>query len=72
MVLAWTLTTAHSGSVFPNSGVTQPVTLDRQKKIINFIDPESGKCIFDVDGDNASSRSGESSARQTPQPVSTI
>ncbi|KAK6621849.1 hypothetical protein RUM44_001656 [Polyplax serrata] len=57
----------HGGTMMSNPGVSQQVKASRPKKVLEIIDPKDGRNILLTDNDNTS-RSGESSARQTPQP----
>lgn len=55
-------------------GCSQDSKFRRRTNAVPIIDPETGKSIFDTpepsSSNNTPSRSSESSARETPQPVS--
>lgn len=51
----------------------QPPKPVREKKVIKIVNPETGADVIEeMNRNNTPPRSGESSARQTPQPVSIL
>lgn len=65
-----TVVTGPGGMVQPT--VPPPAKQSRQKKPLQILDPNTGRDVIQdmLHTGNTPPRSGESSARQTPQPVS--